>query len=73
MQRANRSLIDLSLRVGGRFYLPYQLYYSADQLNAAYPEFQAFLEVKRRYDPTGLFLNTFYTKYASDLSSHRRA
>jgi FAD/FMN-containing dehydrogenase len=69
MRRANSSLIDLALRVGGRFYLPYQLYYSAEQLNAAYPEFRAFLEVKRRYDPTGLFLNAFYTKYASDLSS----
>ena len=29
------------------------------------PEIGAFFSAKRRYDPDGLFTNTFYRKYAS--------
>jgi len=63
MQRTTSALIDLAIRVGGRFYLPYQLYYSAAQLGAAYPELSAFFYTKRKYDPSGVLSNTFYEKY----------
>jgi FAD/FMN-containing dehydrogenase len=51
--------------LGGRFFLPYQLHYTRDQLQQSYPEIGAFFSAKKRYDPDGLFTNTFYRKYAS--------
>jgi FAD/FMN-containing dehydrogenase len=64
MEGFTRELIDLSLRVGGRFFLPYQLHYTADQLRQAYPEIETFFRAKEVYDPDNLFTNTFYNKYA---------
>jgi FAD/FMN-containing dehydrogenase len=63
VERTTLALIDLALSLGGRFYLPYQLYYSPAQLHAAYPEAAAFFAAKAKYDPDGLFSNTFYEKY----------
>jgi FAD/FMN-containing dehydrogenase len=63
LEEVTRKLIDLSIRHGGTFYLPYQLHYSPEQLRAAYPEVDAFFELKRTYDPIGLFSNAWYEKY----------
>jgi len=63
LERTTTALIDLAVRLGGRFYLPYQLYYSAAQLRSAYPEAAAFFAAKRRYDAAGILSNTFYEKY----------
>jgi len=64
MARLTGSLIDLCAEQGGRFFLPYQLHYSAAQLRRAYPEADAFFAAKREYDPERLFTNRFYEKYA---------
>ena len=64
METLTRRLIDLTLSRRGRFFLPYQLYYTPEQLQRAYPEIGAFFEAKRRYDPEGLFTNSFYRKYS---------
>ncbi len=63
MARLTRRLIDLSAANGGRFFLPYQLHYTADQLHRSYPEARAFFEAKRRVDPSELFVNTFYERF----------
>lgn len=63
MAALTSALIDATIAHGGRFFLPYQLHYSAAQLRASYPEIGAFFAAKRRYDPGGLFSNTFYRKY----------
>jgi FAD/FMN-containing dehydrogenase len=63
--RATQQLIDLALDCGGRFYLPYQLAYSREQLLHSYPEIPAFFATKRRYDPTGLFSNKLFEKYGA--------
>jgi FAD/FMN-containing dehydrogenase len=65
MKKATEELIDLTIAHQGRFFLPYQLYYSRDQLQRAYPQIDAFFAAKRKYDPGELFTNTFYQKYAS--------
>lgn len=65
MQRYTRRLIDLCSDVGGRFFLPYQLHYTPDQLERAYPEIRAFFEAKRDVDPQEMFTSTFYERYAS--------
>ena len=65
MKKATEELIDLTIAHKGRFFLPYQLYYSRDQLQRSYPQINDFFAAKRKYDPAELFTNTFYQKYAS--------
>lgn len=65
LEQATRELIDLAIRHGGTFYLPYQLHYSPEQLRAAYPEVDDFFALKRTYDPIGLFSNAWYEKYGA--------
>ncbi len=60
MRALTRALIDLTVAHEGRFFLPYQLHFSAGQLLASYPELPAFLAKKREYDPDELFVSTFY-------------
>lgn len=64
MARLTSDLIDLAARHGGRFFLPYQLHYSAAQLARSYPEIGDFFAEKRRWDPDGLFSNSWYERYA---------
>jgi len=58
-----RELIDLTAKVNGRFFLPYQLVYTPEQLQRSYPMIGDFFAQKKAYDPDGLFTNTFYEKY----------
>jgi len=58
-----RELIDLTAEVNGRFFLPYQLYYTPEQFERSYPMIGDFFAAKKIYDPDGLFTNTFYEKY----------
>ena len=51
MQKITADLIDLSLRLSGTFYLPYQLFYSKQQLRQTYPEIDSFFAQKKKYDP----------------------
>lgn len=60
MRALTRALIDLTNAHGGRFFLPYQLHYTREQLLASYPELPSFLGAKRAYDPDALFVSTFY-------------
>ena len=65
MKKTTEQLIDLTIAHKGRFFLPYQLYYSREQLQRSYPQIDAFFAAKRKLDPDGLFTNTFYQKYGS--------
>ncbi|MEX0956572.1 MAG: FAD-binding oxidoreductase [Rhizobiaceae bacterium] len=60
MRALTRALIDLTVAHRGRFFLPYQLHYTAGQLLESYPELPAFLDKKRQYDPEAMFVSTFY-------------
>lgn len=67
MRAVTSELIDLATRLGGRFFLPYQLHYTPQQLEAAYPQIRAFFASKQKYDPQGLLTNTWYEKYSGAL------
>lgn len=67
LQKTTSDLINLATSLNGTFYLPYQLYYSSEQLRKAYPEIGAFFAAKKEYDPSELFDNTLYEKYAKQL------
>lgn len=64
MRNLTRELIDITLKHGGRFFLPYQLHYTHEQLRQSYPKIAAFFEAKKRYDPESLLTNTFYETYS---------
>ena len=70
MESLTNELIEATLEVGGRFFLPYQLYYDAAQLARSYPEISDFFAAKRRYDPDEILTNTFYKKYAVGAGSN---
>jgi|HubBroStandDraft_6_1064221.scaffolds.fasta_scaffold11652_4 FAD/FMN-containing dehydrogenase len=63
LQKTTSDLIDAAHTAGGTYYLPYQLFYTKEQLRNCYPEIDDFFAAKRRYDPIGLFSNKFYEKY----------
>lgn len=63
MKLVTQLLIDAASEEGGRFFLPYQLHYTPEQLKTAYPNIEAFFAKKRVYDPTELFGNTWYNRY----------
>ena len=64
MQALTRELIDAALEHNGRYYLPYRLHATDDQLRRAYPQFDDFLALKAKYDPAGLFQNSLSRRYA---------
>jgi len=68
MSRLTSDLIDLAHAHGGRFFLPYQLYYTPEQLERSYPQIKAFFAEKRKWDPGGRFSNTWYERYAPALA-----
>ncbi|MGC2694540.1 MAG: FAD-binding oxidoreductase [Candidatus Angelobacter sp.] len=65
LQKTTTDLIDLTIGLKGTYYLPYQLYYSREQLYAAYPEIGSFFAAKKKYDPLNLFGSKFYAKYGN--------
>jgi FAD/FMN-containing dehydrogenase len=58
-----RDLIELALKNGGRYYLPYQLHATENQFARAYPEAEKLRHIKRAIDPAGKFSNELWRKY----------
>lgn len=63
MEKGTQQIIDAALEQGGRYYLPYRLHATPAQFRKAYPQAAAFFELKRKYDPEGLFQNMFFLRY----------
>jgi len=58
-----RELIDDALRVGGSYYLPYQLHATNAEFQRAYPRAAEYFSLKQRLDPTYKFRNKLLDKY----------
>jgi FAD/FMN-containing dehydrogenase len=69
MQVVTEAVIDLAISLNGTFFLPYQLYYTPAQLQAAYPNIKAFFAAKKEYDPQLVLTNTFYEKYVPEFGA----
>jgi FAD/FMN-containing dehydrogenase len=63
MLTMTEALIDRVIALGGAFYLPYRLHARHDQVRAAYPRFDEFVERKKHYDPGLLFRNLMWDTY----------
>lgn len=53
-------LIDKTIEANGSFYLTYQHVATKKQLLACYPQFDKFLALKSKYDPTEVFQSDWY-------------
>jgi len=69
MRALTRKLIDASLAVDGRYYLPYRLHATDEQFLRAYPQAPELVRWKRTYDPAGRFRNQFYDRYLRRLEN----
>jgi FAD/FMN-containing dehydrogenase len=72
MRAFTQALIDDVLALQGTFYLPYRPHYTLSQLQAAYPQLNAFLAIKRQVDPHNLFTNEWYDTYLKDLNGDKK-
>ncbi len=58
-----RTLTNVALSFGGRYYLPYRLHATKEQFVHAYPEADAFAALKARIDPKRRFRNRLLETY----------
>ncbi|MGC1383376.1 MAG: FAD-binding oxidoreductase [Candidatus Acidiferrales bacterium] len=65
LRKTTADLIDVAHQCEGTHYLPYQLFYSREQLKKSYPGIDDFFATKKKLDPIGLFTNKFYEKYGA--------
>jgi FAD/FMN-containing dehydrogenase len=61
--RSFLGLIDLAIARGGSYYLTYHKFAKQEQVLACYPQFEEFLEQKRKYDPAERFQSDWYRHY----------
>jgi FAD/FMN-containing dehydrogenase len=62
MTAFTRRVLDLCLQSRGRFFLPYQVAYTRDQLERSYPQIREFLAARAEFDADRLLTNTFVQK-----------
>ena len=60
---AFRRLIDHAIRYKGSYYLTYHRFATREQVDACYPQFQAFLKHKLQFDPEERFQSDWYRHY----------
>jgi FAD/FMN-containing dehydrogenase len=58
-----RRIIDRAIEFGGRYYLTYHRWALRRQVEACYPQFVDFLQLKKKYDPQQRFQSEWYRHY----------
>jgi len=58
-----RQLAQAATKRGGSFYLTYNRFAGRSEMDAAYPQFAEFLQLKRKYDPGEIFQSEWYRHY----------
>jgi decaprenylphospho-beta-D-ribofuranose 2-oxidase len=66
-------LTRLAVQNGGTFYLTYAREVEPDDLRRAYPNMEAFLRQKHRFDPENRFTSRFFEFYTSHFVTRRAA
>jgi FAD/FMN-containing dehydrogenase len=59
-ERDFRRLIDRAAALGGTYYLTYHRWATRDQIERCHPRMREFLDLKRAYDPKGVFTSDWY-------------
>lgn len=55
-----RSLYQLAIEFGGKYYLTYNRYAAANQLQSCYPQIAEFIQLKYKYDPQHRFNSDWF-------------
>jgi FAD/FMN-containing dehydrogenase len=63
-RRDFRRLIDRAADFGGSYYLTYHRWATRDQIEQCHPRMREFLDLKRTYDPNGVFTSDWYEHHA---------
>lgn len=63
MKKLTNALVEVTIECEGTFYLPYRLHIGKSKMREAYPQADAFFDLKKKYDPKELFNNKFYEHY----------
>lgn len=63
MQSLTQRLIAVAIGLEGKYYLPYRLHATREQMHQAYSSANNFFVLKRRHDPKEIFVNKFYDLY----------
>jgi FAD/FMN-containing dehydrogenase len=58
-----QELINSTILVKGRYYLPYQGFATRSQFEEVYPEYQQIVAIKTKVDKNNLFMNHMYQQY----------
>ncbi len=64
LAEATEQMIDIALNHGGTYYLTFDSIPSREQFRRAYPRYEEFFALKRKYDPEERFDSVFYQRYA---------
>ncbi|MDA1028499.1 MAG: FAD-binding oxidoreductase [Bacteroidetes bacterium] len=64
IEKTTQKIVDTAIKNSGTYYLTYQLYPTKEQMRKAYPNTDLFFAKKLQYDPSEMFMNKFYEKYA---------
>ena len=67
LEGIHKSLADISLKLGGTFYLPYRHHYTVEEVKESYPMIKEFFEKKIQYDPHGLFRSKWSDHYMREI------
>ena len=67
LKEIHHCLAEISLKLGGTFYLPYRHHYSVQQIKQSYPKIIQFFEKKKIYDPHGLFRSKWSDHYMKEI------
>ncbi|TGD58480.1 FAD-binding oxidoreductase [Flavobacterium humi] len=63
MKKLTQKLVQTAIRMEGTYYLPYRLHVEKEAMRKAYPQSDAFFQLKLKYDPDQIFKNKFYDYY----------
>lgn len=61
--KITQDLISAALKVGGSYYLPYQIHATNEQFHQAYPKANEFFALKQKWDPANRLTNSLWDRY----------
>ncbi len=61
--KITQDLISEAIKVGGSYYLPYQIHATEEQFSQAYPRSKEFFALKSKWDPANRLTNSLWDRY----------
>lgn len=61
--KITQDLVSEALKVGGSYYLPYQIHATETQFHQAYPRAKEFFALKHKWDPSNRLTNSLWDRY----------